>query len=175
MKVFAETPRLILREIDIQDANGILQLDSDPEVHLYLPDKVIHTIEEAKDDIRNIRRQYADFGIGRWALIEKATGAFTGWAGLKWNIGPENNRHNFYDLGYRLIRKYWGKGYASEAAKVSVGYGFNTMNLDEIIGVADSRNIASLKILQKVGMKFIETFTEDDDLLHWYSIKKADF
>ena len=175
MKVFAETPRLILREIDIQDANGILQLDSDPEVHLYLPDKVIHTIEEAKDDIRNIRRQYADFGIGRWALIEKATGAFTGWAGLKWNIGPENNRHNFYDLGYRLIRKYWGKGYASEAAKVSVDYGFNTMNLDEIIGVADSRNIASLKILQKVGMKFIETFIEDDNLLHWYSIKKADF
>ena len=50
-----------------------------------------------------------------------------------------------------------------------------TRNLDEIIGVADSRNIASLKILQKVGMKFIETFTEDDDLLHWYSIKKADF
>lgn len=175
MKVFAETPRLILREIDIHDAEGILLLDSDPDVHLYLPDNVIHTIEEAKEDIRNIRKQYVDFGIGRWALIEKASGAFIGWAGLKWNIGPENNRTNFYDLGYRLIRKYWGKGYASEAAKISVDYGFNNMNLREIIGVADSRNLASIKILQKVGMKFVETFTEDDNLLHWYSIKKPDF
>jgi [ribosomal protein S5]-alanine N-acetyltransferase len=175
MKVFAETPRLILREIDIQDAKGILLLDSDPEVHLYLPDNVKHTIEEAKEDIRNIKKQYADFGIGRWAVIEKASGAFTGWAGLKWNTGPENHRRDFYDLGYRLIRKYWGRGYASEAAKVSIDYGFNTMNLDEINGIADSRNLASIKILQKVGMKFIETFTEDNHLLHWYSIKKADF
>ena len=175
MEIFAETPRLILREIVMGDAEGMLQLDSDPEVHLYLPDSTIHTIEQAKIAISDIRKQYSAYGIGRWAMIEKASGAFMGWAGLKWNTLPENNKTDFHDLGYRLIRKYWGKGYATEAAIVSVQYGFSEMNLNEIIGTADSRNIASFKILEKVGMKYIETFYEDDIPLYWYSLKKDDF
>jgi len=174
-KIFAETPRLILREIVMEDAEGMLELDSDPEVHLYLPDSTIHTLDQAKTSISNIRKQYTVYGIGRWAVIEKESGAFIGWAGLKWNTVPENNKTDFYDLGYRLIRKYWGKGYATEAAKVSVQYGFREMNINEIIGTADSRNIASVKILENVGMKYIETFYEDGIPLYWYSLKKDDF
>lgn len=175
MKIFAETPRLILREIELSDAEGMFQLDSDPEVHLYLPDPVLTSIEQARESITAIRKQYVEFGIGRWAVVEKSSGAFTGWAGLKWNLGPENDRTNFYDVGYRLIRQYWGKGFASESAAASIAYGFDKMDLDEIIGTADSRNPASVRILEKIGLKFIESFYEDDILLHWYSIKKADF
>jgi RimJ/RimL family protein N-acetyltransferase len=170
-KIFAETERLILREIVPEDALGILELDSDPEVHLYVPDRTIETIDEAKESINDIREQYEEFGIGRWAVIEKETGKFTGWAGLKWNVGPENDKRNFYDLGYRLIRRYWGKGYALEASKASITYGFGEMKLAEIIGVAERKNIASVKILERVGMKLIETFYEDDIELLWFSIR----
>lgn len=175
MKVFAETPRLILREVVLEDAEGMLALDSDPEVHLFLPDRVIETLEEAKESILDIRKQYKQFNIGRWAVIEKESGDFIGWAGLKWNTGPENNRMHFHDVGYRLIRKYWRKGYATEAAIASIKYGFNEMSIGELIGVADSRNIASVRVLQKAGMKYIETFYEDDIPLYWYSLKKDDF
>src|SRR5687768_1829163 len=175
LKVFAETPRLILREVVLDDAEGMLELDSDPEVHLYLPDRVIETVEEAKQSILDIRKQYKQFGIGRWSMIEKESGDFIGWAGLKWNVGPENNRMHFHDVGYRLIKKYWGKGYATEAAIASVKYAFNDMAIRELIGVADSRNIASVRVLQKAGMKYIETFYEDDIPLYWYSLKKDDF
>lgn len=172
MKIFAETERFILRELLPSDDEGILELDSNKDVHRYLGKNSIKTIEEARKVIDFIRQQYVDNGIGRWAISEKETSAFVGWTGLKLVREKINNHSDFYDLGYRLIPKFWGKGIATETAKACVSYGFDRLNLDSIYGMADIDNKASINVLQKAGLEFIETFDYDGTKHAWLSISK---
>lgn len=175
MKIFAETDRLILREILPEDIDGMFKLDSDPEVHKYLGNKTITNREEVIDIINYIRQQYYDYGIGRWAIIDKETNDFIGWTGLKYETKLINNHKNYYDLGYRLIKKYWGQGIATETAHVSLHFAFNNLNTKEIFAAASCKNEASNKVLQKIGMRFIETFYYEDIKCNWFRIDKSDF
>jgi RimJ/RimL family protein N-acetyltransferase len=170
MEIFAETKRLILRELLATDDKGMFELDSDPEVHQYLGRKPVKTIEESRNLIAFIREQYNTNGIGRWAVIEKETQEFLGWAGLKLIREPINHHTNFYDLGYRFIRRYWGKGFATETAKASLAYGFGQMQLKEIYGMAHIHNTASQQVLTKVGLQYLETFDYEGEQMHWYKI-----
>ena len=170
MKIFAETERLILREIVQSDENGFFELDSDPEVHRYLGNKPVESIEEVRAVIKFIRQQYIDNGIGRWAVIEKNTNSFIGWAGLKLVKESINNHTDFYDIGYRLQKKFWGKGFATEAAKAAIDYGFNQLKLNEIFALADINNHASRKVLEKAGLKYIETFEYEGMPHNWFKI-----
>ncbi|MCZ4244632.1 GNAT family N-acetyltransferase [Pedobacter punctiformis] len=172
MKIYAETERLILRELLPDDVNGILELDSDPEVHRYLGNTTINTTEESSNIITHIRNQYTKNGIGRWAVIEKETGLFMGWSGLKLITTPTNNHINYYDLGYRLIKKYWGKGYATESALASIDYAFKQLNVNEIYAIADVNNQASIRILEKVGLKRIEIFDYGGVPHYWLKLEK---
>lgn len=178
MKIFVETQRLILREIMPSDLDGMFVLDSNAEVHKYLGENPIKTKDKAAEAIRFIRQQYKDRGIGRWAVIEKSSGDFIGWSGLKLNVENEalNNQVNFYDIGYRFIPKYWGKGYATESALAALKYGFEVMNLETIVGAAEIGNIGSNKVLQKIGLQFINTFEDDHfDACNWYELNKTDY
>ncbi|QNL47872.1 GNAT family N-acetyltransferase [Olivibacter sp. SDN3] len=175
MKIFLETNRLILREIVLQDIDGMFELDADPDVHKYLGNNPVKNKGEAEKNIDFIRQQYIENNIGRWAVIEKDSNNFIGWAGLKF-VKEEINRHiNYYDLGYRLIKKYWGKGYATEAAKASLAYGFDQLNLPEIIAIADCDNIGSNKILTKIGLKRIEEFSLKGVKHNWYRLSQKDW
>ncbi|MET6997074.1 GNAT family N-acetyltransferase [Chitinophaga defluvii] len=158
MEIFAATPRLILREIIPADEKGMFTLDADPEVHKYLGNQPVTSMEEVRSVIQFIRRQYVDNGIGRWAVIEKDTNLFLGWAGLKLITTPIHNRVNYYDLGYRLIKSCWGKGYATEAARAVRDYGFNRMGLPVIYGMTEVGNTGSRRVLEKTGLKYIESF-----------------
>jgi ribosomal-protein-alanine N-acetyltransferase len=170
MKIFAETERLILRELTPTDDKGMFELDSDPEVHRYLGNKPVTSIEQSRQEIAFIRTQYAENGIGRWAVIEKTSGNFVGWSGLKLNKKEVNKHSSFYDIGYRLIKKYWGKGYATESAMAALNYGFNELKLKEIYGMADINNTGSNRILTKLGLTFIEPFDYNGILHNWYKI-----
>jgi [ribosomal protein S5]-alanine N-acetyltransferase len=172
MKIFAETERLILREMLPEDEMGLYELDSDPEVHRYLGNKPIHNIEQARESIRLIREQYIDHGIGRWAIIEKSTNGFIGWAGLKFVKEKINNHTNYYDLGYRLIKKYWGKGFATEVATASLNYGFDKLKLPEIFAMADIENAGSNNVLKKLGLKLMDTFEYDGVVHNWYHMER---
>jgi len=175
MKIFAETERLLFREILPTDIEGMYELDADPEVHRYLGNKPMATKEQALEMINFIMQQYADYGIGRWAIIDKKTNEFMGWSGLKYVNTEINNHNNFYDLGYRLIRKYWGQGIATESALASLKYAFDKLKATEVCGMAECENIASNKVLRKVGLKFIETFDLNGTKHNWYKIVRADF
>ena len=115
-----ETDRLILRELTADDASGMFEMDSNPEVHRYLGNKPVTSIEQSIRDIEFVRRQYRENGIGRWAVILKSTGQFIGWSGLKLITEPVNGQTNYYDVGYRFIKKHWGNGYATESAKTAI-------------------------------------------------------
>jgi ribosomal-protein-alanine N-acetyltransferase len=172
MKIFAETERLILRELLPEDAIGMFEMDGDPEVHLFLGNKPVLSIEQSKADIEFIRKQYLDNGIGRWAVIEKENNHFIGWAGLKLMTETCNNHSNYYDLGYRFSKRFWGKGYATETAIATRDYGFKELNLDEIIGIADINNLGSIHVLEKTGLKKVSIFDYHGVNHHWMRVEK---
>jgi [ribosomal protein S5]-alanine N-acetyltransferase len=170
-----ETNRLILRELLPSDDKGMFELDSDPEVLKYIGIRPVTDIDESRRIIAMVRAQYIRNGIGRWAVIEKATGDFAGWAGLKYETRPSNGIAGFYDIGYRLLRRHWGKGYATEASVASLEYGFNELSLDAIHATADMENLASRKVLEKAGLKFIEKFIDEGYEVGWYGISREEW
>jgi ribosomal-protein-alanine N-acetyltransferase len=175
MQFYIETERLILREIKTSDAEDFFEMDSNKEVHKYLGNNPVNAIEHIYDVIANINQQYLDNGIGRWATIEKSSGNFIGWSGLKFRRDEENNHINFYDVGYRFHPKYWAKGYATESCKAALDYGFTTLKAKEIIGVANEENKASRKVLEKCGLKFVEQFMWKDIKCDWLKITKEEW
>lgn len=178
MTFYLETERLLLREFQEQDTAGIFELDSNPEVHKYLGNRPITTYKQAEDIISFFEKQYRENGIGRFAAFEKETGDFIGWSGLKFNTGEKeelNGFTEFIDIGYRLIPRFWGKGYASESAFACLDFGFKKMNYDIIYGAAEADNIGSNKILQKIGLKYINNFVFEGHDAKWYELKKTDY
>jgi len=165
-----ETERLYFRELTAADDVNILELDTDPEVHEYLGKKPIQSLSEAQDVISFIKQQYVDNGIGRLAIIEKETANFIGWGGFKLVKELTNNHLNYHDLGYRFIKKYWGKGYATESAKATVKYGFEQLNLKTIYAIADVNNIQSRKVLEKCGFICKEVFDYEFMPHHWFEL-----
>lgn len=170
-----ETERLFLREILPTDECGLFELESDPRVHTYLGENPVIGIGQVRDIIKMIRRQYAELGIGRLAIIDKSTNAFIGWAGLKLVKEKTNNQINFYDLGYRIIQKHWGKGIATEASHATLTYGFNKLNLAEIYGMCEVGNQGSKNVLQKSGLRFIETFEYKGRQHNWFRLTKNEW
>ncbi|TXB63764.1 GNAT family N-acetyltransferase [Phaeodactylibacter luteus] len=173
MKIHIETSRLILRDIEADDLQGLFELDSDPEVHRYLGGKPIKSLQEAEGIIAYIRKQYEDDGIGRWAVAGKASGEFIGWAGLKYERSVRETP--YFDLGYRLKRRFWGQGIATEAAQHALSYGFREMGLQQVFAGAHIENAGSNRVLQKIGLNFLETFEFDGALHHWYGLGRAEW
>jgi [ribosomal protein S5]-alanine N-acetyltransferase len=152
MKPIIETQRCYLRELTVDDAQSFYDLNADPEVVKYTGDKAFENVTEAKNFLENYN-QYKLYGYGRWAVIDKQSGDFLGWCGLKYS--PELNE---VDLGFRFFRKHWNKGYATETAKACIEYGFSKLNLNKIVGRAMEANVGSVKVLEKTGMAFVGKF-----------------
>ena len=166
-----ETERLLLRALDLSDAEGMFELDSNPNVHIFVGKKPVKHIEESVDQIKNIQHQYKTFGTGRWAVVLKETNEFIGWSGIKFITNEINNHKDFYEIGYRFIEKHWGKGYATEAGKAFIDYAFNLMKVDALYAYADEGNQNSRKILEKLGLQYINSFEYEGELEVWYELK----
>jgi len=171
MKEPIETERLLLREIQMSDVDGMFELDSNPNVHLFVGNKPVKSIEESIGYVKNVQQQYKDFGIGRWAVILKETNEFLGWSGIKFITNEINNHKDFYEIGYRFIEKHWGKGYATEAGKAFIDYAFNVMKVDALYAYADAGNENSRKILEKLGLRYVNSFEYEEELEVWYELK----
>lgn len=172
MNLILETDRLILRELKLSDADAFFEMDNNPNVHKYLWNNPTQKIEETLEIIEYIRKQYIENGIGRFAIILKETNEFMGWAGIKFVTEPENGNVNFYDFGYRLNEKFWGNGYATEASYAWLNYGFSTMDIKTMNAYAHVDNVASNRILQKIGMQLVEDYKDKDGVLwNWYKLE----
>jgi len=168
-----ETERLILRPVLDTDVDDYFELDSDPEVHKYLGNKPITKKEQAVKAIEFLQKQYKERGIARWAVIHKETNEFMGWSGIKYLTESEqmNGVYNVYELGYRFMPKFWGKGYATESAQAWVDYAFNDMKIKSFYAAADVPNKGSVNVLQKVGFKitgeFLFEFEDIKEQCYW--------
>jgi len=151
MKVIFETDRLLVREYVEEDAEAFFKLNSDPEVLRFVPDKALLNVEQARQLlIDHPIADYRKYGFGRGACILKSTGEQIGFAGLKYleELGE-------VDVAYRLLPKYWGQGLATEAALASVRFGWD-LGLKRIIGLVMPQNIASVRVLEKTGLRYAE-------------------
>jgi [ribosomal protein S5]-alanine N-acetyltransferase len=170
MTLVLETERLLLRPLELSDAEAMFAMDSNPEVHKYLWQNPTQTIEESIKTIEYVRSQYEKNNIGRFATILKETGEFIGWTGIKYiDDHVENGNTNFYDYGYRLNEKHWNKGYATEASIAWLDYGFNQMNIEKMNAYTHHENGSSNHILKKVGMSLIESYPDKDGVTwNWW-------
>lgn len=172
MKLPIITERLILRKLTEDDVDNIFLLDSNPEVMKYVGVSPITVKEESAKMLENIINQYQNNGTGRLAVIEKESNRFIGWSGIKLLTDEVNGFKNVYELGYRFLPEFWGKGYATEAALASVDLGFNQLNADKIYAYADVGNESSNHILTKLGFENKGTFLDKDDICNWYELEK---
>jgi ribosomal-protein-alanine N-acetyltransferase len=150
MEVILETDRLLLRRYVEEDAEAFFELNSDPRVLRFVPDKQLLDVEQARQIL--IDHPIADYrkhGFGRGACILKSTGQQIGFAGLKCLEELDE-----VDVAYRLLPDYWGRGLATEVALASVRYGIATLGLKRIIGLAMPENIASIRVLEKAGLHY---------------------
>lgn len=161
MSIRIETDRLIVRPLCMDDLAGMYAMDSDAEVHRYVGGKPTQHIEDEARVIEMVMKQYEELGIGRWAVIEKATGTFAGWTGFKRITEPVNGFVNHLDFGYRFARQYWGKGFATESGVASLRYGIDKMGLMDIHAMTDVNNAASRHVLEKLGFEFRGIFAYD--------------
>jgi len=163
-----ETDRLILREWVIEDAKNFFELNNDSEVIRYTGDPPFESIEATRAFVRNYDA-FEKEGIGRWVCILKETGENIGWCGLRQK--PEG----FVDLGYRFHQKHWNMGFATEASRACLTYGFNNLNLENIVAHAMIENKASSRVMQKLGMRYIcQELTEGHPSVR-YEITREEF
>ena len=155
MEIFLETPRLLLRPFQLSDATEMILLNSDPDVIKFTGDEPFKNIQEAENLIRNYD-QYEKYKMGRLTVLLKETNEYLGWCGLKYL-----EEANEADLGFRFHKKHWGKGFATESSRACLEYGFQKLKLKKIIGRTLKENTASIKVLEKAGMKF-----EREEILH---------
>lgn len=168
MNALLESPRLLYRELLTNDVPLLFEMDSNREVHRYLGNSPLQTPEEAEAVILMIQKQYRENGIGRWALIEKQSREFLGWAGLKLVKEEINGYTNFYDLGFRLKPNYWGRGYATEAATSLVKYASEILKLKNLYAFVDEGNKASIRVLEKSGLKNEGRFLYEHQAHFWF-------
>lgn len=146
------TERLRLRDWTLDDANAYYEgLLSDPDVMRYLPGGTPRPREAADKSIHWLTKHGEEHGFTLWAVEELSSGALVGNCGLVYIPGGQNGE---VEVAYTLAKAFWGKGYATEAARASIVYGFENCNLSEIYGLAFPLNEASQKVLRKIGMVY---------------------
>ena len=150
MNYFLLTERLYLREVTENDLGNLFELHSDPEVM-----KFIRPAEKTWDEThatmeRIFRTNNYEKGIGLWICHEKISNEFIGWFVLK----PLKNTADL-EIGYRLLRKYWGKGFATEMSHALLKYCFNELMLPKIAAATHPDNHASQHVLEKIGLRFV--------------------
>lgn len=153
------TERLTMRPFCADDGAMMYALNEDPEVLQYTGDVQFADVAAASAFLRDYD-QYEKYGVGRLVVVLKETGETLGWSGLKYHPAADE-----YDIGYRFFKRHWGKGYATESATAALEYGFGLLKLDRIIGRARVENPASINVFNKLGMRFVEPYTEDGK--HW--------
>jgi RimJ/RimL family protein N-acetyltransferase len=164
--LFLHTARLRLRFHDLEDLRFMLELNADPEVTRFTGDGPVSGEEEARANLERLERQ-AQARFGRMVVLDRESGERLGWCGLKHLEGEGQ-----VDLGYRFLRRHWGKGYATEAARASLAFGFEELALTRVVAGVAEGNVASLGVLRKLGFRSVGAATIDGEVLPAFELTR---
>jgi [ribosomal protein S5]-alanine N-acetyltransferase len=165
-----ETERLLFRPFTFEDLPQLIEQRSDPDVNRYLGGKRLQNPEFLSKRIHFYIECFAKFGFGSCVMIWKETGAFIGSAGLQ----PLEDTGEI-EVGYSLMKKYWGQGIATEAARAWMDFGFREKGLDRIVAVAVVENKASQRIMKKLGMRYEKSEEHWGEICNFYGVSKEEF
>lgn len=150
MSTIFETDRLILRTWKLEDRAPFLKINQDPKVMEFL--RAPFTAQDVEEFIHRMETQNAQFHYMGWAVELKATGALIGAIGLH-NVRFEAHFTPAVEILWRLGSEYWGQGLASEGAKATLEYAFDTLHLPEVVAYTVPRNLRSQRVMDKIGLK----------------------
>jgi RimJ/RimL family protein N-acetyltransferase len=160
MRVFLETERLLLRRFTESDVANLHDLDGDPEVMRFVNGgKPVSRDVIREETLPRFLRAYERFeGFGVWAAIERSTGEFVGLFELypRKDAGP-----NEVELGYRLRRSAWGKGYATEGSRALIRKGFTELGVQRVVAETMAVNAGSRRVMEKAGLTYVRTFHQE--------------
>ncbi|MEV4813095.1 GNAT family N-acetyltransferase [Micromonospora avicenniae] len=147
------TDRLSLRGWRDNDLDALASLNADPEVMRYILDGSVRDREQSAEGLRKMITDWETRGFGLFAVEVRETGALAGWVGL---AVPEFLPEVMpaVEIGWRLDRRFWGHGYASEAAAAALRFGFNVCDLDRIISIRHVDNARSARVMAKLGLAY---------------------
>lgn len=168
MRNFLETERLILRNWTFADAEKLFEICGDAEVMKYVGTRQPYeSMEQANEFLHWATNYERENGFCRWAVLEKTSYEIIGSCGFARPHGTEE-----IELGYLFARKFWGKGFATEAAAACVQYGFEKLNFREIIAITDLKNVASQRVLEKIGFaqNRVEKIDGEDNVIYLMKI-----
>lgn len=153
--IIFETERLTVQQFQIEkDAENFFSINGDKEVMQYI--RAPKSKEECDEFLKEVIAGYeTDKGRGRWCVVEKASGEFVGTFAFIPVTGTSD-----YQLGYALLKKHWGKGFATELMKQGIKYVFQTSQIEKIFAITESANIISQKVLLKTGFLLFQNYME---------------
>lgn len=157
MQVFLETERLLLRRFTEADVEHLCDLDSDPEVMRFINGGTPTPRDVTEDDILPAFLRYYERGdrYGFWATIEKSTGEFLGWFHFRPAEGASPDEP---ELGYRLCKAVWGKGYGSEVSVALIRKGFTELGVERVVASTYEANTASRRVMEKAGLTLVRAY-----------------
>lgn len=158
MTTYLETDRLILRQLTAEDTQFIISLVNSPGWLQYIGDRNIHTDEEAKTYIENGPvKSYEKNGFGLCAVVLKSSNLPIGMCGIIWR-----NTLDAPDIGFAFLPEYLGKGYGYEVASATLAYAKDVLKLPVILAITVAYNTPSIKLLEKIGLKYVKTFCYEE-------------
>jgi RimJ/RimL family protein N-acetyltransferase len=145
-----DTPRLVLRCLDLDDAPFYLRLLNEPSFIQHIADKGVRTLDDAREHLRNgPMASYARHGHGLWRVERKDSGTPIGICGL-----IRRDVLDDVDVGYALLPEFCGQGYAAEATAACIAHGRDVLGLRRIVAVVNGENARSLRLLEKLGFRY---------------------
>jgi len=165
-----ETLRLTLRPFSQDDLDEFAAINADPEAMRYIGDGKPQSREQTQVRLNGILDHYRQHGFGLFAMVDKTSGEFVGFCGLQ-----HLDNTSEIEVGYRLARKFWGLGLATEAARACLQYGFQELRLDRIVAVIQPGNAQSKSVAAKIGMKYIKNAHFYNANVEYYGITREEF
>lgn len=144
-----KSDRLILRRWRDADLEPFAAINADPVAMRFMPAAM--TLEETRAMVGRIEEHQRAHGFGIWALEVPGVAPFVGFLGLQ-RVGFEAPFTPAVEIGWRLAPAHWGKGYATEGAKAAIRFGFENLNLDQIVSFTVAANKPSWSVMERVGM-----------------------
>jgi ribosomal-protein-alanine N-acetyltransferase len=146
------TQHLTLRPIVSADAAVLYHIYQTEGVLQYFPNPSPPSLEKVERFAANQQAHWEKYGYGNWGVVPDGEKELAGWAGLQYL--PELDET---EVGFLLDKSFWGRGYATEAARASLKFGFEHFNLDHIIALVHPENIASRRVIEKCGLSYVDT------------------
>jgi ribosomal-protein-alanine N-acetyltransferase len=163
-----QTERMVLRRMEVGDVDDLMGIFSDPVAMRYYPNT--KSRREAEEWVRRVQESYRDNGFGLWVAVLEDSGEFAGQCRL---TVQEVEGKNEVEIGYLFLRRFWGHGLATEAARAARDHGFHMPGCERLVSLIDPGNLASRRVAEKVGLTLEKEVEKWGKRICVYAIRKG--